>query len=157
MKFDSNGNLIESGNKFNPKQRGLIAEALELVLILKDTEDPEFINRLVEISESIGKDTSEWVVFGYDGSIAGNFIISHIGFPTPHSLGVLQITEYPSNLPIEEGGYIGTLEEGWVEVKKADTIPTHFNSKLLDIECAYCGVNIGEGVNGQHIEGCIYE
>jgi hypothetical protein len=146
MRFDANGNLIQKGVKFNSEQRELVAEAVDIVLLLKDTEDPEFIDRLVKISELINKDTSEWIIFGYDGSIAGNFIATHIGFPTPASLGIQMITETK-----EDGGYTGTIEEGWVEVKKKSTVSIHYNDILDEGECSFCGKSAG------HIDGCIYE
>lgn len=146
MKFDSDGNLIEKGINFSPKQRELISEAVDIVLLLKNTEDPEFINRLIQISQEISKDTSEWIIFGYDGSIAGNFIASHVGFPTADSLGVQMITEIK-----EDGGYIGTLEEGWIEVKPMDKLTIHYNDSLDEDACSFCGSN------GEHIDGCKYE
>ena len=146
MKFDSDGNLIKEGINFNLNQRELISEAVNIVLLLKDTEDPEFINRLIEISEEIDKDTSEWIIFGYDGSIAGNFIATHIGFPTADSLGVQMITEIN-----EDGGYLGTIEEGWIEVKPKSKLTIHYNDNLDEDACSFCGSS------SEHIEGCKFQ
>jgi len=54
-----------------------------------------------------------WISYGYDGAIAGTFLVMHMDRPIPEKIGVESITEH-----FKDGSYSGTLPDGVVTVKK---------------------------------------
>ena len=71
-----------------------------------------------------------WISYGYDGAIAGTFLVMHRDRPLPEKIGVEVITEMK-----EDGTYDGSLADGVISVKRFKQFLLEFESdaKALDM------------------------
>ena len=70
-----------------------------------------------------------WISYGYDGAIAGTFLVMHRDRPLPEKIGVEVITEMK-----KDGTYDGTLADGVVSVKQFKQFLLEFESNAEGLD-----------------------
>ena len=70
-----------------------------------------------------------WISYGYDGAIAGTFLVMHRDRPLPEKIGVEVITEMK-----KDGTYDGNLPDGVVSVKRVKQFLLEFESNAEGLD-----------------------
>ena len=70
-----------------------------------------------------------WISYGYDGAIAGTFLVMHPNRPLPEKIGVEVITEMK-----KDGSFDGTLADGVISVKQLKEFLREFESNAKGVD-----------------------